>query len=191
MNALNKRTMITGIIALIAGLAIGVGATDLKTGASKTANTASEPLTVATSGQSSASQTWDPFQQICTMQMEMDKMFSQMSAQFRSEPRFSNLAENPAFSLSLNVEDLKDRIVVHAFLPDAKASDVNVKLDKQTLKVDVGSQQAQTSEQKNEATRVAEWGQYEQVIQLPSPVKASQMKVDRKDHELIITLPKE
>ena len=37
---------------------------------------------------------------------------------------------------------------------------------------------------------MTEWGQYEQTIQLPVPVKTGQMKIERKDHELLITLPK-
>jgi len=184
----DKRTVIIGLIALAVGLAIGAGATELKTGAGKTENPpASQPSTMSASGPSSA---WDPFQQIRDMQMQMDKMFSQMSARFRSEPPFSGAAENPAYSLSLNVEDLKNRFVVHALLPDTKASDVNVKLDNQTLKVEVSNQQTQTSEKKNAPTSVSEWGQYEQVIQLPSPVKANDMKIDRNGHELTITIPK-
>ncbi|HUC85347.1 MAG TPA: Hsp20/alpha crystallin family protein, partial [Candidatus Acidoferrales bacterium] len=167
---IDKRTVITGLIALGVGAAIGVGAEEhqAKAGKSASASSGQPPSTVA-SNQGEAAATWDPFQQIRDMQMQMDKLLSQMSAQFRSEPQFSSLAENPAYSLSLNVEDLKDRYIVHAFLPDAKASDVNVKLDNQTLKVEANNQQSQTSEKKDQASRVAEWGQYEQEIQLPTP----------------------
>jgi len=195
MNAINKITVITGLIALVAGLAIGVSATELEKGTATAGKNSSAAMNQTSSTIASdanvAAQTWDPFQQIRDMQMQMDKMFSRMSSEFRAEPPFSNMAENPAYSLSLNVEDLKDRFVVRAYLPDTKVSDVNVKLDNQTLKVDVSNQQAQISNKKNSATSVAEWGQYQQVIQLPAPVKADQMKIERKDHELLITLPKE
>jgi HSP20 family molecular chaperone IbpA len=192
---MSKNSTIIGaaLIALAVGVGIGVGATEFKSGPSSASNAAKTSNPAANTPVPQAVSpvlTDDPFQQIRDMQMQMDKLFSQMSAQFRSEPQFKNISENPAYSLSLNVENLKDRFVVHALVPDTKASDVNVKLDKQTLKVDVSNQEAQVSNQKNEATRVAEWGQYEQVIQLPSPVKASQMKIERKDHELVITLPK-
>ena len=77
------------------------------------------------------------------------------------------------------------------YLPDAKASDVHVTLDNgQTLKVEVNRKQSNASNQKNQTSQVAEWGQYEQVIQLPGPVKADQMKVKHEGHELIITIPK-
>jgi HSP20 family molecular chaperone IbpA len=123
--------------------------------------------------------------------MQMDKLLSRMSAEFRAEPPFHGMVENPAYSLSMNVEDLKDRFVVRAFLPDTSVADVKVRLDGQTLKVEVGNRQNSVSKTKTSTRRVAEWGEYEQVIQLPSPVKAGQMKVARKDHELLITLPKE
>lgn len=39
-------------------------------------------------------------------------------------------------------------------------------------------------------TRISELGQDEEVVQLPSPVKANQMKMTRNGHELIITVPR-
>jgi HSP20 family molecular chaperone IbpA len=114
-----------------------------------------------------------------------------MSAQFRTEPRLNFFKENPGYSFSLNVQDLKDRFEVRAFLPNAKASDVNVSLqNNQTLKVEVSNKNTETSNQTNNVASVTEWGQYEQTIQLPAPVKADQLKIDRQGHELLITLPK-
>lgn len=195
MNVVKIVIITAGAIGLAAGFAIGVGATELEkrtaTAGKNTSEVVTQPSSAIGSSPNAGVLTWDPFQEIRDTQMQMDKMFSQMSSEFRSEPPFSKMTENPAYSLSLNVENLKDRFVVRAFLPDTKVSDANVTLDNQTLKVDVSNQQNSTSGQKNLATSVAEWGQYEQVIQLPSPVKADQMQIERKDHELIITLPKE
>ena len=93
--------------------------------------------------------------------------------------------ENPGYSLSLNVQDLKDRYEVRAFLPNAKDSDVNVSLqNSQTLKVEVSNQNTETSGKKDANTSVTEWGQYEQTIQLPAPVKTDQMKIEHQGHEL-------
>jgi HSP20 family molecular chaperone IbpA len=87
----------------------------------------------------------------------------------------------------MHVQDLKDHYEVRAYLPDAKASDVKVSLiDKQTLKVEVTN--TETANPKN--ATVTEWGQYAEIIQLPSPVKNEQMKVDNQSHQLLITLPK-
>ena len=186
-----SKIVITAIIALAVGVAVGVGAAEHETGPAKNGNAPGNPSSSPTlANANAAGQVSDPFQQIRDLQMQMDKMFSQMSAEFRLEPQFRNVVENPAYSLSLNVEDLKDRFVVRAFLPDTKLSDANVKLNNRTLTVDVSNQQTETSGKQGPVASVAEWGQYEQTIQLPAPVKAGQMKITRQDHELVITVPK-
>jgi len=125
------------------------------------------------------------------MQAQMDREFNEMFQQFRTQPQFNTLQVNPNYSLSLNVRDLKDRYEVRAFLPDAKASDVHVTLENgQTLKVEVNNNQTNASNQTNQTSQVTEWGQYEQVIQLPSPGKTDQMNVKHEGHELIVTIPK-
>ena len=187
MNAINKKTLLTGFIALAVGLALGVGGAELRAG------TASSPDKTDVSAAKPAinSPNWDPFQEIRDMQMQMDNMFNRMSSEVQMQPKFGNIVENPAYSLSLNVRDLKDRFVVRAYLPDTKASDVNVKLDdNQHLKVEISNQKTQTTNKKDASTSVTEWGQFEQTIQLPAPVKSDGMKIERKNHELLITLPK-
>ena len=195
-TAKKSTTAIVGVITLAIGVLIGLTVTKSKAGNSA----AVAPAKIQTNQMSSAASPglnpagqaeWNPFQEIRDMQAQMDRMFSQMSAQLRVEPRLNFFPENPGYSLSLNVQDLKDRYEVRAYLPDAKASDVKVNLDNnQTLQVQVSNKSTETSGRKNANTSVTEWGQYEQTIQLPMPVKTDQMKVDRKGHELIVTLPK-
>jgi len=125
------------------------------------------------------------------MQLPMDHVVNAMTTQFRLEPRLSFFNDISGYSLSLDVRDLKDHYEFRAFLPDAKSSDVNVSLlDKQTLKVEVSNKSTETSKQKSANGNVTKWGQYAQIISLPAPVKGEQMKIDRPNHELLITLPK-
>jgi HSP20 family molecular chaperone IbpA len=188
-------TLIIGAITLAAGLAIGVAA-------AKAGGSAGAKTDATASGQSHASPSvsrldqWNPFQQMRQMQAQMDQMFNQMTRQFQSEPGFNGFADIPGYSLSLDVRDLKDHYEVRAYLPDAKASNVHVNLtNDQTLKVEVDRQQTAKSNRSsagtNALTRVTDWGQYEQTVQLPTPVKSDQMKINRKGHELIITIPKQ
>ena len=197
MSLSNKsRSIITGLGALIMGVAIGVGVMELRNKIS----TAGNPTALDTNQTASAlfggpnsigPDQWDPFQEIQKMQSQMDQEFNQMFQQFRTQPQFNVFTGNPNYSLSLNVQDLKDHYEVRAYLPDAKASDVHVTLDKgQTLKVEINNKASSASNPKNQTSHVAEWGQYEQVIQLPGPVKADQMKVKHEGHDLIITIPK-
>lgn len=202
MNAIARNTVVVSAICLAFGVFMGVAGTELKAGVPKP----EKPIGTATNqtlvplfqNPALAGGQWDPYKEIQDMQMQMnkmqaqmDKMFNNMSSEFRGEPQSSAWPENSSYSLSLNVQDLKNRYVVSAFLPDTKVSDVHVKLEnKQTLQVSVSNEQNQSSENKNATTSVSEWGQYQQLIQLPSPVNASEMKIVRKEHELLITLPK-
>jgi HSP20 family molecular chaperone IbpA len=132
--------------------------------------------------------TGDPFAEMSRMQELMDRMMNQSIEQFRNDPK---LADTPGYSLALDVREFKDRFEVHAALPDAKASDVNVKLeDDRTLSVEVGNKSTSTGQQGSASTTTAEWGQYTQTVELPAGVQANRMKVDQKGHELIVILPK-
>ena len=188
-------TVIIGLITLALGLVIGTAAEGggKLLGASKTPVKPANQTSAAASSSATAGgmAQWNPFQEIRTMQQQMDQSFNRMFEQFRMDPQFNAFKENPGYSLSLDVRNLHDRYEVRAYLPDAKASDVHVSLTNgQTLKVEVSSQQMHTSGQKNLTTGIAEWGQYEQEIQFPTPVKADQMQIKRDGHELIITVPK-
>ena len=191
MNTVKRNIITISLAGLAVGAVLGAGtmkaAPDTKA-ANPSTNQLSSPLlpnSALNAGQ------WDPFQEIQQMQAQMDHMLNQMSTEFHNEPQFSGLPENSGYSLSLNVQDQKDKYVVHAYLPDTRASDVKVKLNNdQTLQVSVTGGEAKTSNQKNITSNVSEWRQFEQSIQLPTPVKASQMKVVRHEHELVITLPK-
>jgi HSP20 family molecular chaperone IbpA len=196
-NASKRSIMAIGGAAILAiGVLLGFVITKYATGipiaAAATKSPQNLPPPVVSSAQSSAgSVEWNPFQEIRDMQLHMDQMFDRMNSQFRLEPRLSLFTDNPGYSLSLRMRDLKDHYEVHAYLSDAKASDVNVSLlDKQTLKVEVSNKSTETSSQKAESASVTEWGQYAQIIHLPVAVKSEQMKIDHANHELLVTLPK-
>lgn len=192
-------TVIIGAVTLLIGLAIGVTAAESHAGTSVAAKMAdgltnpTNPMSLSppASPQSANLDEWNPFQDIRDMQAQMNRMFNQMNEQFQGQAGIHGFTDIPGYSLSLDVRDLKNRYEVHAYLPDAKASDVHVSLaNNQTLKVEVSSRKTKKSDTTNVASSVTELGQYEQVIQLPTPVKASQMKITRKGHEMVITIPK-
>ena len=201
INRTNKTTttVVIGVVTLLIGLVIGVTAAESRagiSGATKMADALTNPtnpmsLPSPTSPQSANLDEWNPFQDIREMQAQMDRMFNQMNEQFQDQAGIHGFTDIPGYSLSLDVRDLKNKYEVHAWLPDAKASDVHVKLaNNQTLNVKVDSRQSQTTDKQNVAASVTELGQYDQTIQLPTPVKADQMKITRNGHDLIITIPK-
>lgn len=132
---------------------------------------------------------WDPFREMRSLQAEMDQMFGRSISRFRKSPRMNIFADDAGYSLSLDVRDLKDRYEVRAFLPDAKAADTKVNLQGNRLEVEVMHRQT-AKDNKNEPDTVTEWGRYTQTVELAGNLKTDQMKVEHKDHELLITIPK-
>ena len=188
-------TFFVGLTALILGLLIGAAAAE--TGSMpnlvRKAHPATDPISSTAPGnlKSGGIAQWNPFQEMRDMQAQVDQSFDRIFDRLRSSPQFIGFNDYPGYSLALDVRDLKDRYEVQADLPDVKPSDVHVSLKNgQTLDVEVNRKEAQTSEQKNAATSVTELSQYDQMVQLPTPVKADQMKIQREGHELIITIPK-
>jgi HSP20 family molecular chaperone IbpA len=188
-----------GSVALLAlGVLVGIVATKYVAGipvaraATNTTTKVAPPSMVPPAAQNDVTaMPWNPFQDLRDMQLRVDRMFDDMTSQFRMQPSLSLFANSPAYSLSLHVQDLKDHYEVRAYLPDAKASDVKVTLlDKQTLKVEVANDATEAVTRKGANEQVNQWGQYAQIIRLPKPVKSEQMRIDQPTHEVIVTLPK-
>lgn len=188
-------TVIIGFVTLLIGLVLGAAAAETGSMPKITQMVQPAPIPAAQAAKSNIKPgsvgDWNPFEQMRDMQAQIDQSFDKMVERFRTNPQFSGFKDYPGYSLSLDVRDLKDRYEVQADLPDAKASDVHVTLKNgQTLNVEVSRKETQTPDQKNTATSMVELGQYDQMVQLPTPVKADQMKIQREGHELIITIPK-
>ena len=133
---------------------------------------------------------WDPFREMRSLQAEMNEMFRQSIARFHSSPLMDPFGDDAGYSLSLDVRELKDRYEVKAFLPDAKASEANVKLEGNRLEVSVTHREPGNAGNTNAPSAGTEWGRYTQVVKLAGNLKSEKMKVQQKDHNLVITIPK-
>ncbi len=196
-----SKPMVIGLITLVLGIVIGVAVEKLVNRSSAPTQTATAAVAAkpSTSGSTPPQlpdpfahdpfESWDPFREMRSLQAEMDEMFRRSISRFRQSPRMNIFTDDAGYSLSLDVRELKDRYEVRAFLPDAKAADANVKLEGNRLEVEVTHRQTAQGN-KNQPDTVTEWGRYTQMVQLAGNLKSDQLKVERKDHELLITIPK-
>ena len=137
-----------------------------------------------------ADDAWDPFREMRELQAEMDKMFQRSISRFQLSPLMDPFKNDTGYSLSLDVRELKDRYEVRAYLPDAKVTDANVKLEGNRLQVEVSNRPTTSQPNTNSLVQTEEWGRYTQVVELAGKLNSSQMKVEHKNHELLITIPK-
>jgi HSP20 family molecular chaperone IbpA len=81
--------------------------------------------------------------------------------------------------------------VVRAYLPDRDMENVSVTVEGQTLHIEARAEDsARGSKGHDEAETRVHRAQYTQLVTLPGPVDSLKMTVDRKDHMLVINLPK-
>ena len=195
--------IVIGLVMLILGLVVGVGAGRFLGRGSVLAQkdhpakgAAGPSASGKMQGQaldpffSDPTDPWDPFREMRSLQAEMNEMFRQSIARFHASPSMNPFGDDAGYSLSLDVRDLKDRYEVKAFLPDAKASEANVKLEGNRLEVTVTHRQPGDAGSTNAPSVGTEWGRYTQVVELAGNLRSEKMKVEQKDHELVITIPK-
>ena len=125
------------------------------------------------------------------MQEEINRAIRGMTEQLELSPGATVFRPDAGYSSSFDLHDRNDHYELRAYLPDVKSSDVNVRVDNErTLHVSVTQRKQQKKETGSNSATFTELGQYEQVITLPEAVKSSDMKIDRRDHEIVITIPK-
>lgn len=192
-----SKPVIIGLVTLVLGIVIGVAAekyvkrSSVPTQAAQAAD-AAKPSTggITPPLLPDPFDSWDPFREMRSLQAEMDEMFRRSIARFRQSPRMNIFADDAGYSLSLDVRESKDRYEVRAFLPDAKASDTKVNLAGNRLEVEVTHKQTEQQQNTNNLASTTKWGRYTQTVELAGKLKGDQMKVERKEHELLITIPK-
>jgi HSP20 family molecular chaperone IbpA len=194
MITINRKTTMVGIVTLIVGLALGLGIGVWSMKSSQASNASAAQNSLRATGKDEPSFTtnvWDPFRQMERMQEEIDRAIRNATEQFQLGPGATAFRPDAGYSSSFDLRDRKDHFELRAYLPDTKASDVNVKVDNdRTLHVSVSQRKQETKNTSGGSVSFTELGQYEQVVTLPEPVKSSDMKIDRHGHEVVITIPK-
>lgn len=192
MDAAKRRTTILGIVILTVWLLLGLA---LLFWAVKTSR-ANNPTGLWSGFQKpgllvAQTDEWDPVGQMERMQEEIDRAIRNATEQFRFGPGATVFAPQAGYSSSFDLRDRKDHYELRAYLPEVNASDVNVRIDNdRTLHVSVTQRKQQKKDTTNDSESFTELGQYEQVVTLPDRVNSKDMKIDRRGHEIVITIPK-
>jgi HSP20 family molecular chaperone IbpA len=90
----------------------------------------------------------------------------------------------------VNLDDRKDKYVVHFYLPDRNVSDVSVNYKDGQLDLTANQQQNTSKQTANGTMQSSASSRYEEMITLPGPVKDKDMTVNRQAGSVTVTLPK-
>lgn len=134
---------------------------------------------------------WDPFKEMRSMQERIDHMFDNAFSRFHFSDGFDSLLDDYAFSPDINIEDKGDEFLVTVNLPGAEESDLDVKVEDQTLTIS-GEVKTETREEDKGKLLLHERsvGKFRRVVTLPEPVKSDDIKSERKKGVLYLTIPK-
>jgi HSP20 family molecular chaperone IbpA len=166
-------------------------------GASAWAESSPSPSPMASPNASNSSAatpapgTWDPFADMQRMQNDMDQFFSKAMNQFGMNQDFLTMRNEPGFASSLNVRDKGDHYEVDAFLPGAEMNDVKVTTEpNNSLRIAASQAKDEKNKSKTGETEVAQFGEYQQLVRLPGDARTKDFKLDRKQNEVVISVPK-
>lgn len=134
---------------------------------------------------------WDPFQEMHTMHERINRMFDNAFNRFRRSDDFGILFGDHAFSPAIDIEDKGDRYRITVDLPGAEDSQLDVKLEGQTLTISGTVRSEEKEEDKGRILRQERRrGKFHRMVTLPSPVRADKMTTKHKKGVLYIEIPK-
>lgn len=132
------------------------------------------------------------FAEMNRLHEEMDRRFERAFGRFHGTPEFERLLQS-SFVQTMNVRDEGDRYVAEVELPDRNLEHLDVKLEGQLLRVEMAQEktEAKNADQGGALNSKSHFiSRFQQAVTLPEPVKADQMKTDRSEGRLVVTIPK-
>jgi HSP20 family molecular chaperone IbpA len=152
-----------------------------------TPTVASAPVTSTTSGTQVGTVNWED-----SMLKDFARAETQMDQAVRDV--FPNNASMGATTSQLesavNLDNQKDKYVVHFYLPDRNTSDVSVDYKNGQLDLTAKEQQTASKQTANGTMQSSASGRYEEMITLPGPVNDKDMTINRQAGTVTVTLPK-
>src|SRR5690349_20078011 len=199
MDNTKRKTTLAGVVTLIIGLALGLGVgiwgirSSYATGASGSSATSAATSSVkndTTEASPAGAEEWDWYRQLEQMQTEIDRAIRHATEQFELGDSTSIFRPDAGYSSQFDLRDRKDHFELRAYLPDAEASDVNVKVDNdRVLRVSVDHRKQEMKKDSPHGARMTELGRYGMVVTLTEAVRSNEMKIERNGHVVIITVP--
>ena len=137
---------------------------------------------------------WDPLAEMDRMQQDIDRAIQRTQQQLRLgsfQLPDLNTGQTAGYTSALDVRDRGDHYEVRADLPNADKKDVKVTAEgDREVHVNVTQHDEKKSDANGGQTTYREFGSYDQLVTLPEAADMKDMKVDNRNGELIITIPK-
>jgi HSP20 family protein len=128
---------------------------------------------------------WDPFQNLATLQDQVNRLFEAPFTGRRSES--SNLT---AWAPAVDIYETENELVVKADLPDISEKDLDVRVENNMLTIRGERKFEQKVKEDNYLRIERTYGSFSRSFSLPSTVNTEAIKAQYKNGVLTVELPK-
>jgi HSP20 family protein len=129
---------------------------------------------------------WDPWRDMMSLRDAMDRLIGESFVPMRGDKAMT------ASALAVDVAEQGDNYVITAPVPGVAPDDVEITVLGDSLRI--RGERRESKEQADDGQRwimrEQQYGMFERLIRLPSPVKVDAAKAEFRDGVLTITLPK-
>jgi HSP20 family protein len=135
--------------------------------------------------------TWNPLNEMQSMQDRINSMFGDSFGRFSQSPQFGNIFESESFTPNIDVREEVDHFIVKIDLPGADTSNIDVTCEEQQLKI--SGRIDHLNEERQDGSllrRERRSGRFSRTIPLSAPVEADKMKTKFDKGVMTVTIPK-
>jgi len=129
---------------------------------------------------------WRPFRDVVSVQDEMSRLFDDIFGQRPARVQWTDGVWNP----SVDVTEDQDSVVVKAEMPGLNKDDVKISVQDNVLTLKGEKKQEKEEKDKDYHRIERSYGSFCRSFQLPTTVRADEIKANYKDGVLSIILPK-
>lgn len=126
----------------------------------------------------------NPFQEIDTLQREMNRLFDRLSRY----PEPENVAVN--FVPSAEIQETPTTIYLNVELPGINPQDLDVQATAESVTISGERKSQFTAEEQGKVRSEFRYGQFQRVIPLPTRIQNTKVEAEYKNGVLKLTLPK-
>ncbi len=132
---------------------------------------------------------WQPFQEMTTLQRQMDRLFDEL---VEARPGLSEFTSSDRGSWipAVEVKDTGAEITLRAELPGLDAKDLDIHVTQKAVSIAGEHRHEQQTEEKGHFRSEFRYGKFRRVVPLPAQVQHDQVKAQLNDGILTLTLPK-
>jgi HSP20 family protein len=128
---------------------------------------------------------WQPFQEIDTLQREMNRLFDDV---LTPSGRLNN--SGSTFMPAAELKETEEAVHLKLEVPGLEAKDLNVEVTADSVSIS-GERQTETkTEEKGMFRSEFRYGKFQRVIPLPAQIDNQKVQAEYKDGILSLTLPK-